>query len=201
MINKIALFGQAGSGKDYLTKKIIEHYKNKNINVQRIAFADNVKRNIKVLLNLSDKDYLNFLYNEDFKNKIYLNLRTFEIKKIEDTNNYHLISSQDLNKIKDKNFINDIWISFRELTVYYGTYVMQKSFGKLVWVNSIKSLINDNYLNIITDLRFEHEYDFCINNKFKIIKVNNLNNTLNVNNIAENYYSLFKENYVFYNYI
>ena len=78
---------------------------------------------------------------------------------------------------------------------------MQKSFGKLVWVNSIKSLINDNYLNIITDLRFEHEYDFCINNKFKIIKVNNLNNTLNVNNIAENYYSLFKENYVFYNYI
>src|SRR5574344_146823 len=175
MINKIALFGPAGSGKDYLTKKIIEHYKNKNINVQRIAFADNVKRNIKVLLNLFDK--------EDFKNKIYLNLRTFEIKKIEDTNNYHLISSQDLNKIKDKNFINDIWISFRELTVYYGTYVMQKSFGKLVWVNSIKSLINDNYLNIITDLRFEHEYDFCINNKFKIIKVNNLNNTLNVTNI------------------
>lgn len=76
----IALYGKAGSGKDFLASKIIEYFeKYSTKKCHRFAFADDLKMMAKHILNLSDKDADQFMHDEDAKNNTYIDLKTYKL--------------------------------------------------------------------------------------------------------------------------
>ena len=77
---RIALYGPAGSGKDYVAKAIIEDFRNDlGIYVQRYAFADNLKKVTNILLGLNDQQSQDIaIYSEVFKNQYFIDLDSLE---------------------------------------------------------------------------------------------------------------------------
>lgn len=76
---KLALYGYAGSGKDYVAEHIISELSSKdNIELKRFAFADNLKKAVNSMLGFhSDFDGMTY-NNENFKNNFYIDLESLE---------------------------------------------------------------------------------------------------------------------------
>lgn len=97
-------------------------------------------------------------------------------------------------------------ISYREYIVWIGTYCFQNLLGKNCLVNSMMNSqeFNEYSANrgkgvVITDLRFPHEFEACKKRGFKIVRIKTEKKEIDIDNIAETYYSEFKEDFVFYN--
>ncbi len=151
MSKVISILGKKGHGKDYISELIAEKLKNEfNVEIKRLAFADRLKE----MLNLLTGIELGLFYSQVFKNKYMINLRNFEVSEID----YRVstVSSKSFNEDLFKQF--DVWISIRELLQYFGTDIMQKAFGKQVWINATLKGIEENKINIFTDTRFISEY-------------------------------------------
>lgn len=209
----IGLKGYAGSGKDTIAKmlKIILEYKDTkskdecfemflsddnlsatlkspsddNIGkVYCIAYADQLKL---ICSELTGIPLIKFYTN---KSSGYINIsgdfsyteNLSPSERIVTAAEYHSCSP----------FKSDAWMSLREFLVYIGTYVLQFSVNKNVFVNYIKNKIkNLKFTNqdlryvIVTDNRFYHEADFikAQHGVFILIERDNINK---LNNIAEN---------------
>ena len=91
---KIALFGPAGSGKDYVTKKIIEYFRfssdqedspKMQVDFKRFAFADKLKKIANIIIGRSDMESADLaIYSEEFKNHYFIDLETLECRWIMD---------------------------------------------------------------------------------------------------------------------
>ena len=76
----------------------------------------------------------------------------------------------DLSEISENNDIK-YWMSLREILVYVGTYVLQQSINKQVFVNIVRNKIREEqhknhnlqYI-IVTDHRFVHELEYIHEN-------------------------------------
>lgn len=77
------------------------------------------------------------------------------------------------------------YITFRELIVYYSKYIIQKFFGKNVWVKSLENskwenerfyAMNKTIYKIFVDCKFPTEISYIYNNEGKVIKVTRENN-------------------------
>ena len=96
----------------------------------------------------------------------------------------------DLSEISENNDIK-YWMSLREILVYVGTYVLQQSINKQVFVNIVRNKIREEqYKNhnlqyiIVTDHRFVHELEYIHENHGITITINR-NSVQQLDNIAE----------------
>lgn len=206
----IVLFGKSGSGKDFLTKKLSEIYRNR---MKRFAFADDVKKHIQILLNIPETDFCRFLHDEDYKNHTLVDVSNMRIEVVADVehknpNWENIVDAKTLDNrnLEYSDFNTErIFMSLREFTVFYGTNVIQKHLGRKTWCNTIfnsKEYVDarQNGLVVITDCRFPHEYEECKNQGFYFVEVvSSEKPDFEVHNIAESYYSTFKCDYTFHN--
>lgn len=197
---KFAFLGKAGSGKDYVARKIRKIY-GESASV-RYAFADKVKEDIVGILNIPQEEWGLLLHSEDYKNNRYVNLETLTLSTRPILEKALAYSSDNLGRDVGK-----YYMSLREFMVYYGTYVMREKLGENIWVNRLigspsfqKNLRNPRTLVTITDIRFPNEYNVCKRLGFKIIRVVNPSGSLGIDNIAESHIDNMIPDYTFYNY-
>ena len=96
----------------------------------------------------------------------------------------------DLSEISENSNIK-YWLSLREILVYVGTYVLQQSINKQVFVNIVRNKIREEqhknhnlqYI-IVTDHRFVHELEYIHENHGITITINR-NSVQQLDNIAE----------------
>ena len=161
----IAVSGVKGSGKDSVSSmlqyclsvpKMFRQYffykyfrKWVNPKYKRLAFADPLKKMLSNLLNLD----LHYFYERAYKENIIVDISTLDIKpfgeKVSDSKFNRLVKQLDPS-------LSESNLSLRQLLQYFGTEIMQKYFGKRVWINS--TLRNCSEYTIISDLRFIEEY-------------------------------------------
>lgn len=214
----IGLNGFAGSGKDTVAKALrtmlnyewdsFEEFKqyydsyygypqrmqfatyNKNVDEKHcmcIAFADQLKTICTDMFGIPiDRFYYNkanawICINKDFSYT--------EIKPDEK----HIISAEDY-YTGYSNYINSndpYYISLRETLVYVGTYVLQHSINRNIFVNIVNNQIKRHLASntelkyvICTDVRFSHELDFIKKNNGVTITITR-DNVQQLDNIAE----------------
>lgn len=103
----------------------------------------------------------------------------------------------------DKNKINNIWgISGRDFLQKFGTDVMKYNLPTIIpsmsniWINLVKHKINLSHKYVISDVRFEDEYNFIKELKGVIIKINS-DNIEEYTHISEK--GNIKYDYIIYN--
>ena len=178
----IAVSGVKGSGKDSVSsmlqyclsvpKMFRQYFFYKNFRkwikpkYKRIAFADPLKKMLSDLLNIS----LDKFYIREFKEGCVINISTLESswlgEKLSDSKFNKLVKQLDPS-------LTEANLSLRQLLQYFGTEIMQKYFGKRVWINS--TMQNRSEYTIISDLRFIEEYNAVKEKKGVVIYVNRPN--------------------------
>lgn len=124
-----------------------------------IAFADQLK---EICHNIFQVPIDNF-YTCKGTSWICLN-KEFNFTK-EKPDQSHILSAQDyfVNVEMYQNSDEKYYMSLREILVYVGTYVLQNSLSKNVFINDVQKKIENSYglkYAICTDVRFMHEFDF-----------------------------------------
>jgi thymidylate kinase len=175
----IAVSGVKGSGKDSVSsmlqyclsvpKMFRQYFFYKNFRkwikpkYKRIAFADPLKKMLSDLLNIS----LDKFYIREFKEGCVINVSTLEGswlgEKLSDSKFNKLVKQLDPS-------LTEANLSLRQLLQYFGTEIMQKYFGKRVWINS--TMQNRSEYTIISDLRFIEEYNAVKEKKGIVIYIN-----------------------------
>lgn len=178
----IAVSGVKGSGKDSVSsmlqyclsvpKMFRQYFFYKNFRkwikpkYKRIAFADPLKKMLSDLLNIS----LDKFYIREFKEGCVINVSTLEGswlgEKLSDSKFNKLVKQLDPS-------LTEANLSLRQLLQYFGTEIMQKYFGKRVWINS--TMQNRSEYTIISDLRFIEEYNAVKEKKGIVIYINRPN--------------------------
>ena len=178
----IAVSGVKGSGKDSVSsmlqyclsvpKMFRQYFFYKNFRkwikpkYKRIAFADPLKKMLSDLLNIS----LDKFYIREFKEGCIINISTLEGswlgEKLSDSKFNKLVKQLDPS-------LTEANLSLRQLLQYFGTEIMQKYFGKRVWINS--TMQNRSEYTIISDLRFIEEYNAVKEKKGVVIYINRPN--------------------------
>lgn len=178
----IAVSGVKGSGKDSVSsmlqyclsvpKMFRQYFFYKNFKkwikpkYKRIAFADPLKKMLSDLLNIG----LDKFYIREFKEGCIINISTLEGswlgEKLSDSKFNKLVKQLDPSLMESN-------LSLRQLLQYFGTEIMQKYFGKRVWINS--TMQNRSEYTIISDLRFIEEYNAVKEKKGVVIYVNRPN--------------------------
>lgn len=191
----IGLNGYAGSGKDTVAKmlRVIlerkdqgydackEYYfstytnpmqpatfkeYNENSSVMCIAYADQLKIICSAIFGVPIERF----YGNKSNAWICITDK-FQYTEIPPNSN-SIITAEDFyyNDIEDSS--EKYWMSLREILVYIGTYVLQKSINKNIFVNIVNNIIeqeaqknhNLKYI-IVTDNRFGHELQYIKDNK------------------------------------
>lgn len=137
-----------------------------------IAFADQLKHICSDIFGIPvDRFYFNkgngwVAIDKDFK---YTETKPYDSQ---------IITAEDFYTGYDKytQDPNTHYMSLREILVYVGTYILQTNINKNTFVNivnnKIKQSINDNLKYVImTDVRFEHEFNFIRENNGVVINV------------------------------
>lgn len=75
---KIALYGPAGSGKDYVAKHLIDELALQGTDIVRFAFADKVKETVNNILGFNDYQKKMSVESEDFKSRVFIDLDSLE---------------------------------------------------------------------------------------------------------------------------
>lgn len=182
-LNKLlAVSGVKGSGKDLVSdmlqyclsvpKAFRQYFFYKHFNklikpkYKKLAFADPLKKMLSDLLNIK----LEHFYDREFKENCIVNVSTlqnnWETEKLSDSKFNKLVKQLDPS-------LTEANLSLRQLLQYFGTEIMQKYFGKRVWINS--TLANRSKYTIISDLRFIEEYNAIKESGGLVIYINRPN--------------------------
>lgn len=102
------------------------------------SFGDTPKMLLQMLTGIPMSD-MSSDYNKDH---IIFNLKDFSHHLIEDVSQYNLISAREYfiegsSSIDPEVIKEDVYMSLRELILYFGIYVMQNAFGLNVWIKSL----------------------------------------------------------------
>ena len=213
----IGLNGFAGSGKDTVAKLLsimlnnnwesFEQFKEYYISTSNInTFATFNKSNIineRECICTAFADQLKYICASIFGipvERFYFNKsnawvcinKDFQYTEVQpDLNN--IVTAEDF-YISNSNYMNSpirYYMSLREILVYVGTYICQKSINKNIFINAVENTIkqklnsnnNIKYV-IITDVRFLHELDY-IRNKNGITITITRDDVKQLDNIAE----------------
>lgn len=217
---RIALYGPAGSGKDYLCKKIMAD----SPSTHRYAFADAMKIGIADILGFQDcfRKAITDNESEHFKDNYCIDLGTLKVYPAThpSDNSMKYVSASELYEMKKhdinmkyfapENKYNNVYITIREFLVYFGNYICKPFINKNIWINSVIAKLPpyDPQMGIyggkciVTDLRFPEEYEALKKAGFLFIKVNRPDRSKieKVENIAESHYGSFVPDYIYNNY-
>lgn len=199
--NWYAIGGLKNSGKDVSAKmlnyclsapKMLRTYwgykhLNKFFNNYKIlSFATSLKQTLSAMINVPVK-YFN---DRNFKENNYIFLPTLTITKTPDTE--YLITDNKFNRMinkKDLSFLKTNYISIRQLLQVFGTNIAREFFGDRLWIlSTLKSI--DNV--IISDLRFNIEYEELKQRGFKTIYINRKSTSPGLHNSEKEVYNLYK---------
>ena len=161
----------------------------KNSSVMCIAYADQLKEicssifGIPVQRFYQNKSNAWICINDKFQ---YTEIKPNDDDIITAEEYYYNESSYESNNNIDKQ-----WMSLREILVYVGTYVLQQSINKQIFVNIVRNKIREEqYHNhnleyiIVTDHRFLHELEYIRENNGITITITR-NSIKQLDNIAE----------------
>jgi hypothetical protein len=201
----ISISGRAGSGKDTVKEMIqlfynkrpksLEEFK-KNYNIYKennflgsencvsIALADKLKQICSVMFDLD----LELFYDRNSKERNYVNLETHDLVNFSESIENKIVTASYYYNHSDEPDITKSYMSIRELMVYIGTYLINYNFDLNFFTNTVNKFINNNYDKaaiIISDVRYDPEYDFIDHKKGVKILVKNSRVTP-LNNIGEN---------------
>lgn len=187
----LAISGVKGSGKDLVSdmfqyclsvpKPFRQYFFYKHFKrlvkpkYKKLAFADPLKKMLSSLLNVE----LEKFYDRDFKENYIVDVSTLSAPRMKLVDGCIVC----LGKLPDSKFnklvkqldpsLTEANLSLRQLLQYFGTEIMQKYFGKRVWINS--TLRNRSEYTIISDLRFIEEYNAIKENNGIVIYINRPN--------------------------
>ena len=185
----IAVSGVKGSGKDSVSSMLqyclsvpkmfrrywfYKHFRKWiKPKYKRLAFADPLKKMLSDLLNIPLENF----YSRAFKEDYVITVSTLNVPQPRIVDDY---LNLDFNKLSDSKFnkmvkqldpaLLECNLSLRQLLQYFGTEIMQKYFGKRVWINS--TLQDPSEYKLISDLRFIEEYNAVKERDGIIIYVN-----------------------------
>lgn len=213
----IGLNGYAGSGKDTVAKMLNFILSHTNLSLEdawkrysiicaydkvatfntapstpdgkviNIAFADFVKKLCSVMFNI---DVEKFYYN---KSTAWVCINKDYKYTEEKPNPDYIVDAETFYTCHDSymHTYDKYYMSLREILVYVGTYIMQKSFTKDIFVkqteNEVKKICSRNKdikCVIFTDVRFPHELDFIHDNYGVMINIKR-DSVNQLDNIAE----------------
>lgn len=216
----IGLNGLAGSGKDTVAKMLktilskewnsleecktyyFSRYTNptqsatfpissddKDSPVMCIAYADQLKEICSTIFGIpvqrfyQNKSTAWICINDKFQ---YTEIKPTEASNIVTAEDYYYNQS-DFSENSNVKY----WMSLREILVYIGTYVLQQSVNKQIFVNIVRNKIREELFKnhnlkyvIITDHRFLHELEYIRENNGITITINR-NSVQQLDNIAE----------------
>ena len=141
------------------------------------AFGDAPKAMVQQLLGCDFK----YIQDEYWKDHAVVDLKTFNIEEVNDLPK-DLIKPDDLKNYIPSCFDDSRWtapvkMSLRDFIIYFGINVMQKYFGKDVWVKStaMNDKMNEEYfeggIRIYTDIKAPTELTYLIDKQAVIINV------------------------------
>ena len=116
------------------------------------SFASKLKQTLATLLDIPVKQF----NNRDFKENCYIYFPTLELTKNPPADK--ILSDNKFVKYINKSdfsFIEENYITIRQLMQYFGTTVMRGCFGDKLWI----LLTLKNNKTIVSDLRFKVEFD------------------------------------------
>jgi hypothetical protein len=170
-----------------LYNKFSENKLNKNYDVTAaVAFADKLKEICSVMYGID----LNIFYDREVKNNMYINIKTHALINYSPEIAKSIISADYYYNNIDTLYSDDkdYHISIRELMVYVGTYLVRFNVGDEFFIRVVNNFINKNYDKdaiIVSDVRFDNEFDFIKRKHGVTILVKN-NRVSKLQNIAEN---------------
>jgi hypothetical protein len=148
------------------------------------SFSDQIKTFIQLLLGCPCE----YMQEDKYKDSVVVNLRDLSCKLIESfSETPKLITAQEFYKTMPYDYdefpvaiTSNNYMTLREFIMYFGLEVMQRFFGRNVWV---KSLINNdvkypvtyndtNFYKIFADAKFPSEITYIKNNGGLVVKVN-----------------------------
>lgn len=132
------------------------------MNSYSIAFADQLKEICSKIMYVP----VEYFYHNKSNSWICIN-KGFEFTESKPEQS-HIITASDYYYGKDSYLHNSdkFYMSLRELLVYVGTYVLQDTLGKNVFINLVNKKIQEKNAKrclkyvICTDVRFLHEFDY-----------------------------------------
>lgn len=212
----VSFYGPAGAGKDYVASEFRKLFVEKNKlsdpwfsmwSAGNLSFASPLKENLSRMFNIDPND----LEDSYLKEHSYLDMATAKKCVIDDQTEYikQGYSFHDAAWFKANKAMkwHKCFISYRELMVYYGTYVCKEMLSDNVWVNAffyadvykryIVKQDDFNKLLTVSDMRFTNEYQRLKEAGAVIVKINGFSK--GIDNIAEKFYSLFEPDFTFEN--
>lgn len=159
---------------------IINYWSSDRVMIE--GFGDTPKMLLSMLTGIDFRSM-----NDDYiKDHTYINLKDFDKVEIKDdelvphplyTANEYMkttVYSTEPNVIEE-----DVWMTLRELILYFGIYTMQNAFGRNVWVKALVAnqeyfggLFNsDNDYKIFSDIKAKSEITYIKNKNGVIVKV------------------------------
>lgn len=104
------------------------------------SFSDSIKTFIQLLLGCPEE----YLKEDSYKDTIVVNLRDFSCTDINSFEELVLVSADEMYNSIDKNagpepIMKNIYMTLREFILYFGLDVMQRFFGRNVWVKSLRA--------------------------------------------------------------
>lgn len=155
-----------------------------NSHVYFESFSDSIKTFIRLLLGCPEE----YLYEDKYKDSIVVNMRDLSCKHLSSfTEEPKLISSQEFYKKMPFDYDEspvtvtmNSYMTLREFIMYFGLEVMQRFFGRNVWVKSLKvnSELYDRFYDlgnnykIFMDLKTPAEVTYIKQSDGLIVNVN-----------------------------
>lgn len=147
--------------------------------VQFVGFADNPKIMLAQLIGVPTE----WMWNDWMKDSVFVDMKSFEIHRCKDKlEMYHWkgrsVTAAELADKENKDFDSKVWISLRELIIYFGKYTMQHMFGQNVWIKSLNAnqgdmekfyADNKTVYRIFVDCKFKSEITYIYNNNGTVI--------------------------------
>ena len=162
-----------------INPNLIHEYEG-NRHIYYESFSDNIKTFIRMLLGCPDE----YLYDDSYKDTIVVNLRDLSCKNKNEVGDVKLWAASELHDSIDhsanpQTFQINLYMTLREFIMYFGLEVMQRYFGRNVWVKSLKATSDewDRYLDngdsykIFMDLKTPAEATYIKQNNGIIVNV------------------------------
>lgn len=150
------------------------------------SFSDSIKTFIRLLLGCPEE----YVYEDQYKDLIVINLRDLSYKpKSEYNPDIKLLTASEMYNFIDRDaspqvFCTNTYMTLREFIMYFGLEVMQRFFGRNIWVKSLKAnkeqydrfYDNGNCYKIYIDLKTPAEATYIKQSNGYIVNVNRPSN-------------------------